>query len=340
MGWSDRDWDRLRELRAGFLSERSSAALGGRRAYFERERDLELYDAFFAQRIAWKWAAVLSELEHRSFVPPAGPVLDWGCGTGIAARTWLGTFGADVPRVGLWDHARAARRFAAERVQEEHPGVSVDTRAPDLADPPAVLLVSHVLNELGPESLDALQGLARRCAAVVWVESGDRSAARALSLVRESLLGPLRVVAPCTHAAPCGVLASGAEAEWCHHFAKPPGIAFQSREWAQFSERLGIDLRSLPYSFLALARDAAPTGDAGLVGDADPAHGDEARILGRPRVLKGHARVHVCDASGVHERTLLQRDDRELFKSLRDVAGKRLVGRFVVEGERLRPARD
>jgi len=318
----------LRELRRGFLSERSSAPIGGRRPYFERERDLELYDAFFARRIAWKWAAVLAELTRRSFVPPPGPVLDWGCGTGIAARTWLGSFGAGVPRLGLWDHARTARRFAADRVQEEYPGLVVETRAPDGEHPPAVLLVSHVLSELGEEHRAALIDLARKCAVVVWVESGDRRTARALSLVRERLLGPLQVIAPCPHGGACGVLAPGAESEWCHHFAKPPPIAFQSRDWAQFSRRLGIDLRSLPYSFLALARDAAPP------------DGGESRILGRPRLLKGHAKVHVCDASGVHERTLLKRDDRELFKSLADPAGKCLVGRFVVEGNRLRPQPD
>jgi SAM-dependent methyltransferase len=332
MGWKDRDWERLGELRRGFLSERSSTEIGGRRAYFDRERDLELYDAFFAQRIAWKWMAVLSELEQRSFTPPAGPVLDWGCGTGIATRTWLDRFGADVSdvglRVGLWDHSRAARGFAKERVLEAHPGVTVETRAPDPAAPPAVLLVSHVLSELSLEARAELIELARKCAVVVWVESGDRPTARALSVVRESLLGPLQIVAPCPHAAACGVLASGAETEWCHHFAKPPGIAFQSRDWAQFSERLGIDLRSLPYSFLARAKDVSP-----------PA-GDESRILGRPRMLKGHADVHVCDATGVHERTLLKRDGKELFKLLKDPAGNRLAGRFIVEGSRILPASD
>ena len=49
-----------------------------------------------------------------------GRLLDWGCGTGIAARRFLAARGG-VERVFLWDHSQAALEFAVEHL-----------RAPDL----------------------------------------------------------------------------------------------------------------------------------------------------------------------------------------------------------------
>ncbi|HLP02994.1 MAG TPA: small ribosomal subunit Rsm22 family protein, partial [Opitutaceae bacterium] len=145
--------------------------------------------------------------------------------------------------------------------------------------------------------------------AVLWVEPGTSDVARALVALREELRADFTVVAPCTHNAACGLLTPENQRHWCHHFARPPIEAFTDAFWSEFSLRLGIDLRSLPYSFLVLDR-ATP---------AAPSSGDTAwsRILGEPREYKGHFKVLSCEAAGVTERMLQKRDDKALFKTLR-----------------------
>ena len=75
----DPDLSTLERLRQGFL-----AGTAGQQDYWRSARDLAAYDATFAQRIGWKWDFVLEDLMALGWKPPAGPVLDWGCGSGIA----------------------------------------------------------------------------------------------------------------------------------------------------------------------------------------------------------------------------------------------------------------
>jgi ribosomal protein RSM22 (predicted rRNA methylase) len=119
-------------------------------------------------------------------------------------------------------------------------------------------------------------------------------------------------VAPCPHQGACGLAAraSAPNEAWCHHFAAPPQEVFTSRSWREFGERLGIDLRSLPLSFLVLERDAAL--------DAAPTGLETVRILGRPRWEKGRARFEVCHAGGVHSADLLARTNRAVHRALRE----------------------
>ena len=58
-------------------------------------------------------------------------------------------------------------------------------------------------------------------------------------------------------------------------------------------------------------------------------------MLGRPRVLKGRAVIDVCDASGLHARTLLERTDRDLFRRLAKGGGEPRVLDLELEGARI-----
>ena len=98
----------------------------------------------------------------------------------------------------------------------------------------------------------------------------------------------------------------------------------------RFAQRAGIDLRSLPYSFLVLARPGLPP-----AAPRDPAA--VTRLLGRARQHKGFAQVLGCDAEGVRELTLQKRDVPEVFKSLKDEAESPLL-RLRVQGDRVRAA--
>ena len=172
----------------------------------------------------------------------------------------------------------------------------------------------------------ALRGLAARASAFLWVEPGTREVSRALIEVREQLRDRFRLVAPCTHQAACGLLAPENARHWCHHFATPPVGVFADSGWVKFGQRAGIDLRSLPYSFLALERRAK-------VMESLPATGF-SRVIGVPRVYKGYAKVLNCDAAGVTEFMVQKRDAPELFKRFKRPAGA-LVYRWSRSGGKI-----
>jgi SAM-dependent methyltransferase len=289
----------LERLRAVFLN-----GTGAERDYWQSEADLAAYDATFAQRIGWKWDHVLGELERRGWQPPPGPVLDWGCGSGVAARAWLDRWGRErVSEVWFCDRSPLAVRFAASRAREKYPGLAVAEGVPDA---PGAVLLSHVLTELDAAATEAVLGVASRAVAVVWVEPGTYEASWRLIRLRERLRGGFHVVAPCTHGAGCGLLAPGLEAHWCHHFAAPPPAVFTDPFWGRFARWIGVDLRSLPVSYLVLDRRPPPPLPVGTV-----------RVIGRPRVYKAHAAALACDAAGVAEVALHQRDLPAVFRAWR-----------------------
>jgi ribosomal protein RSM22 (predicted rRNA methylase) len=149
--------------------------------------------------------------------------------------------------------------------------------------------------------------LAREAGEVIWVEAGMHADSRRLIEVRERLLGNFVAVAPCTHQAQCGMLAKDNAPHWCHHFATPPSAIFQDARWADFSRELGIDLRSLPYSFLVLARPSL----------AAPMPAGFSRVIGEPRESKGFARILSCQADGVADLMVQKRDAPDLFRAIR-----------------------
>lgn len=318
--WDTLDWTALARLRDGFLTGAGAAG-----AYWQSRADLAAYDLTFAQRIAWKWDAVLAELKLRGWTPPPGELLDWGCGSGVAGRCVVRAFGAEnFSALRLFDHSALAMEFAAARARSAFPQLTVNAGVPEAGNP-GLLVLSHVLNELPDADREALLQLAHRSAAVLWVEPGTHADSRALIAMRERLQEDFEVIAPCTHSEACGLLATGNERHWCHNFAVPPPGIMADSDWVRFGQRMGIDLRSLPYSFLALER-------RGLRGGAQRFAGWQ-RIVGSPRVYKGFARVLGCEAGGVRDLTLQKRDAPEVFRRLKDEEPVLLVKGEVVEAK-------
>ena len=160
--------------------------------------------------------------------------------------------------------------------------------------------------------------LARRAEAVLWVEPGSLQSSRDLiASFREHLRGDLHILAPCTHQAVCGLLATENARHWCHNFADPPAGIMGDSNWVRFAKRAGIDLRSLPYSFLALEKQDRTV--LSVEGGS--------RIIGLPRYYKGYALVTSCQEAGVYDLTLRKRDGPALFKGLKD-CGEALVYRW------------
>lgn len=351
------DWEALDRLRATFLSDTRTQG-----PYWHTVTDLEAYDLTYAERIGWKWDAVLAELKLRGWSPLSSPtigetnsresagndcgatsagaasqelgpprpngftVLDWGCGSGVAGRRVMDFLGAaNVTRLVLHDHSPLAVDFALHRAEQRFPGLVAERASYRFLQEGAIdlLVVSHVLNELDAAGRADLESLLSRAQTVLWVEPGTHEVGRALVDWRErARANGFQVVAPCPHGGDCGLRAAGRESDWCHFFASPPPEIFANSEWVKFGQRAGIDLRSLPYSFLVLDRRAV-------------AHASDAsRILGEPRVYKGYAKIFNCSAAGIEELMLQQRADKDLFKSLKRASGP-LVYRWERRGDRI-----
>ena len=324
MTWESLDWTILERLRAGFLD--GSPTKG---PYWKSRADLEAYDLTYAERIGWKWDAVLRELRWRAWTPSLRPgglrLLDWGCGSGVAGRRVIDYLGvAAVAHLDVWDHSPLAVEFATKRAQQDYPDLQVGVWQA-AAETPDVLVLSHVLNELSPEAQATLRTLAERTPVVLWVEPGTHEVSRSLQRWRDEFVaGGAHILAPCTHLQPCGLQQPGRERDWCHHFASPPAGVHADRNWVKFSQRAGIDLRSLPYSYLVTERDPKrPPPTAGW-----------SRILGRPEHFKPYARVLSCDASGVAELTVPRRTLPELYKHLEKNRGP-LVYRWERNGDQV-----
>ncbi|MDP3071448.1 MAG: small ribosomal subunit Rsm22 family protein [Opitutaceae bacterium] len=322
MTWSELDWPALDRLRQKFLS--GSAHTG---PYWETPADLASYDLTYGERIGWKWDQVLRELRLRSWRPASREIFDWGCGSGVAARRVISCFGAEsFDALTVWDHSPLACDFAEDAARRAFPALRVATATPGLlaADAPIGLLVlSHVLNELPTSALSTLRSLIARAEAVLWVEPGTHAVSRQLTTLRDELRGTFSVVAPCTHAGACPMAAPENYRHWCHFFAPPPAAIYADPEWVKFGQRAGIDLRSLPYCFLALDR-RAPASTAGVL----------SRVIGRPEHFKPYARLLNCDATGLAELELPKRADPALFKEL-DRTKAPLVYRWQREGEKI-----
>ena len=302
MNWDTIDWEALERMRAAFLAGTAGAA-----DYWQTEGELAAYDATFAQRIGWKWDFVLGELQRRGWMPPRGELLDWGCGSGVAARAFLDHFGADsITKLRVWDRSSLAMDFAVRRAREKYQQLAIEPTALPEHTSGGTLLISHVLTELTPTQTEALAGLAATAECVLWVEPGTYEASLTLIAIRERLRPHFNLVAPCTHQERCGILAPENERHWCHHFAAPPPEVFTDSNWARFANLLGIDLRDLPVSFLVLDKRAAPTTPAGA-----------ARVIGHPRIYKGYALLLGCDAGGVSEQRLSQRTFPGEFKDFK-----------------------
>ena len=300
MDWERIDWKALERLRAAFLD-----GTAGAQDYWRSEADLESYDQTFGQRIRWKWDYVLKELTGRGWLPPRGDVVDWGCGSGIATRAFLEHFTVDPPsRFVFWDRSPLAMRHAARMTHEAIASVDVWLdKPPERAF--GTLLLSHVLTELSADQVDELCVLAAHATAVIWVEPGTHETSRRLIAVRERLRGIFQIVSPCTHQTACGMLTPENDRHWCHHFAPSPPEVFRDGNWARFAKLAGVDLRTLPLSFVVLdKRRQEPRVNT-------------VRVIGRPRVYKAHALLLGCDSAGVREHRVTKREQPDAFRRLK-----------------------
>jgi len=299
------DWNLIQKMRQGFLDTD-----GHLPDYWHDQSWLSAYDQTLAERIRWKWQAVLNALSvPLAQITGISRVLDWGCGTGIATRSFLALGLIEKAQVALYDRSAGAMRFAAQQISKECPGHDVEPmKKLQVPDQPFILLVSHVLSELDERSLQDLQKLASAAALVLWVEPGRTLESRRLSQYREGLLATHHILGPCRHHEPCGILQAGREKDWCHFFAPVPADVHHSAFWREFSKRMKVDLRSLPVSWLAAVRSEYYTG-------VEQLH-EEALILSRPRVFKGYCRWLACTREGLCSGDFQKKHAGDIYQAL------------------------
>lgn len=311
--WKQVDWKAVLRLREGFLGDQA-----GRDDYWRNEGDLATYDATFAQRIGWKWDFLLADIARMGWTPGGGRLLDWACGSAIEARRFLSRFGPQCVRsVAIHDRSSIAMDFAAGKLKSAWPELAV-SRGATAAEGDTVL-VSHVLNELTAGQVDRLVEMLAPAQSILWVEPGTYETSRALIGVRERLRDKFSIVAPCTHQAVCGLLAPENERHWCHHFASAPAAASMDPDWSRFARHAGIDMRSLPLSYMVMDKRGPRIG----CDPADPAvpvvppafHA--YRIIGRPRIYKAYAMVFGCDQTGVRDYRMMKRHCAEEFRLMK-----------------------
>ena len=320
--WNAHQISRLSKMREGFIG-----GTAGEADYWASLGDLELYEKTFAQRIAWKWDAVLGELELRKWSPSASKLVDAGCGSGVAGRKFLEQWRDMVSEVVLLDRSPLARSYAAKALLPHQVDVrdGGSTLSKEIVTDSTVL-VSHVVTELSPRQLSEWVECVSGASSLIWVEAATHDASRRLvEFVREPLLkAGWSAVAPCTHSASCPMLTAENERHWCHHFARVPSFVHQDPAWKELSTAVGVDLRVLPYSFLVMEKTRADAvsrpaqdGVGGVEHAASPVGSRGlCRVIGAPREFKGYLKVLRCDEAGVEEVVLQKRDVPAAFKDL------------------------
>lgn len=79
--------------------------------------------------------------------------------------------------------------------------------------------------------------------------------------------------------------------------------------WREIGRRLNIDLRALPYHFLAMVRTDSPaTTDSAACGP---------RLLGRPEIRNKFVRFYQCEEAGITERTVFKSRESDLYKRIK-----------------------
>lgn len=296
------NWQTLEKLRSLFLDEKEG--IRGK-DYWDSEESLDLYDQTFAQRIGWKWQAVLQELLYKagSQFPENMIILDWGCGTGIASRALLSHFPDAKCTVHVHDRSAKASRFALQKIRSEFP--QAQSQIWDKKLEANILLLSHVLNEVDEKTLEDIKRLVHKSQITIWVEPGTHEISHKLIQVREGLRSTHQILAPCPHQEACPMMKAENQKHWCHNFAEPPADVFHSGFWRQFSRTLKIDLRSLSTSFLVLSKGGVPMRSEG------------DRILGRSKTLKSHVELITCNEDiRIEERKFTKRSHPEEYKRL------------------------
>jgi ribosomal protein RSM22 (predicted rRNA methylase) len=313
-------------LSRGLTRERD---LSGER-YLDSNELAVAYLLYYLPVNAWKSRRLLSRLfEDGMAVETALHVTDLGCGPGTQLWALIDALAAarpaGAPRLELHyrgiDHsARALEMLSSlarrlKGVPGLTPGIHLTLslgrepldRPSSMPDPDQhLVLAGNVLNELETDDPSPparkvawVRSLWSRLApggAMLILEPALQTTARTLEQVRDSLreLPDVQILSPCTHDAPCPLVAGNApRGQWCHQeleWKRPPLIQ-------AIDAVTGLSKGRMAFSHLLLRRLEAPTYPPGRYLALSPA-----------LRARGTVTVHLCGPAGFQEAMMLTRN--------------------------------
>lgn len=316
-----------REAKAGYLDLAKAVATMSETYVARRDSLADLRGAsaryvgtlaFFFARDFPKAVAVFEELHRRALLPKGETlrVLDLGAGLGttslgfarvakargLCSRMRLDAVEIDAGAlVHLRELADGADELAAMSI-EAH-ATRMESFAREARGPFDVVTLGLSLNELANDPAEREALLARLVSllapggVLVVVEPALHDVTRALMQLRDrlALRDEVAILGPCTHRAPCPMLAAG-ERDWCHAELE---LTLPERE-AKIAARAGLRDDKPTFAWLALGRavDRATKADAHLV-----------RVVSRPLTSKGKTELAVCAERGLVRLRALDRDE-------------------------------
>ena len=289
--------------------------------------------AFFLPRDAPKVWRPLAELGMA--VPRDRPVRVWDLGAGVGATSvgaahWLAAQGATqlvVDAVDRWAPGLVAfSRVAAQWERLSLPNLRLRTHTvdatklvPSSAEPPDLVLMGLMLNELPLSHGGGTDQAAAETATVAWLQRwvGCLAPGGALIIIEPALKQPSRwlqrlrdrlaevawaeVVAPCPRVARCPLLAG--ERDWCH---QRDAIALPEAA-ARLAAGAGLRTEALTYAYLALQAPPATHQQDRVAAGLGAAPERALRVVSDPLPSKGKHELLLCGAPG---RVLAMRLDR------------------------------
>ena len=153
-----KEWKKLKEIRLSYLNSTNTID-----NYWSDEALVGAYDKTFAQRIGWKWDAVLAQLQKKFEFNTALSVDDWGCGSGIASRKFFHYFPENISEINPTDRSPKAVAYAKKKLIEIGYSPKSDSESKK------VLLISHVLTELSPTDKEKLVDTIASYSMIIWV---------------------------------------------------------------------------------------------------------------------------------------------------------------------------
>ena len=287
----------LRQLFEMFTTDR------GRLRSFGYLDDPKLRGAYLRYHLPLNAARVTYALTQSAAIEPrilqVPRIVDLGAGPGSAAwaaglqMTAAGTPSAGrVPDIHLYDRSTGALGLSRRLFPANWTVRTNKWMLPALPDIPngSLVLLSMVLNELlsgdrGERTAELVDALTRSCSAgtfVLIVEPALRGTGRDLMQFRDTALhtGQWRVIAPCTHAKDCPLLAAS-DRSWCHF-----RFAWDAPDFVQrIADPMRLEYQNPSVSYLALERVANATPQRGI---------GKARVIGEPMPIENGPGIYIC----------------------------------------------
>lgn len=261
--------------------------------------------AYLATRLPATYAAIRASLAAIADIRPEWAprtLLDAGAGPGSvlwAARDqW-----PSIEHAAMVEASEAIRQVGHELARDL--GLHTTWIAADIArglptlDRADLVTLSYVLGELAPDIIDPLiERLWVLSADVLLVvEPGTPAGWQRILRARDRLIGyGAYIVAPCPHADRCPLVAP----DWCH---------FSRRVARSRTHRLAKDA-DVPWEdekFIYLAVSRTPNDTTA------------ARVLARPRIASGAARLKLCCPNGQLQERLVTKRQGDVYKAARRV---------------------